>query len=124
MSQKRPAAPAGAASGAEINAGNPDFKLRWHNTLKYRAAVRSGKQQATLQSNGNNDDSNRNFNRGLISNRLNLVSEFDARIGAFGTHLCGEAWHDKVYTRRNDNPGSASGASPNPAVFAPERPAP
>lgn len=106
------------ASAAEIDTANPDLKLRWDNTVKYSAAVRTGKPSDTLLGNPNNDDGDRNFNRGLISNRLDLLSELDAQIGAFGARLSAAAWYDTVYNRSNDNPGFAGGAAPNQTSVA------
>ncbi|MBI3368430.1 MAG: DUF1302 domain-containing protein [Burkholderiales bacterium] len=103
----------GAASAAEFDTGNPDLKLRWDNTVKYSAAVRTGKPSDTLLSNANNDDGDRNFKRGLISNRLDLFSELDAQIGNFGARVSAAAWYDTAYNRSNDNPGFARGAAPN-----------
>jgi Protein of unknown function (DUF1302) len=108
----------GLASAAEIDTGDPDLKLRWDNTLKYSAAARVGKQSETLLSNVNNDDGDRNFGRGLVSNRLDLLSELDAQIGAFGARVSGAAWYDTVYNRSNDNPGPAGGAAPNQTSVA------
>lgn len=108
----------GAASAAEIDTGNPDFKLRWDNTVKYSAAARTGKQSATLLSNPNNDDGDRNFSRGLISNRLDLLSELDAQIGNVGARVSAAAWYDTVYNRSNDNPGLAGGGTPNQTSVA------
>lgn len=102
-----------AAHAVEIDVGNPDLKLRWDNTVKYSAAVRTGKQSDALLANPNNDDGDRNFSRGLISNRLDLLSELDAQIGAFGGRVSAAAWYDTVYNRHNDNPGFAGGAAPN-----------
>ena len=103
----------GATTAAEIDTGNPDLKLRWDNTIKYSAAVRTGKRSDALLSNANNDDGDRNFNRGLTSNRLDLLSELDAQIGAFGARVSAAAWYDTVYNRSNDNPGFAGGGTPN-----------
>ncbi len=120
----RPAATAalllmlGAAQAAEFELGEGDLKLRWDNTLKYSAAARTGKPQASLLASANGDDGDRNFGRGLISNRLDLLSEFDARLGAWGLRVSAAGWYDDVYTRRNDNPGPAGGAVPN-AVSVP-----
>jgi hypothetical protein len=103
----------GAAAAAEIDTGNPDFKLRWDNTVKYSAAARTGKQSGAVLGNANNDDGDRNFNRGLISNRADLLSELDAQIGSFGARISAAAWYDSVYNRSNDNPGFAGGGTPN-----------
>jgi hypothetical protein len=102
-----------AADAAEIDTGIPDLKLRWDNTVKYSGAVRTGKQSDTLLSNSNNDDGDRNFKRGLISNRIDLLSELDAQLGNFGGRISAAGWYDTVYNRSNDNPGAAGGASPN-----------
>jgi hypothetical protein len=115
----RPVAAAAAAmlaahAGAmEIDVGNPDVKLRWDNTVKYSAAGRMGKQDEGLLVNANNDDGDRNFGRGLISNRLDLLSEADLQYRNFGARVSGAAWYDTVYNRSNDNPGFAGGAFPN-----------
>src|SRR5689334_3516154 len=58
----------------EINGGNPDVKVRWDNTLKYSAAFRLKDASDALVNNPpasiNQDDGDRNFGMGLISNRL------------------------------------------------------
>jgi hypothetical protein len=90
-----------------------DWSVRWDNTLKYSNAVRLKEQSARLISNANEDDGDRNFDRGLISNRLDLFSEFDVQRQGWGARLSGAAWYDQVYNSRNDNPGFQGGAFPN-----------
>lgn len=113
------AAMACACSGAgavELETGNPDLSLRWDNTVKYTAAWRLNKQSSELTSPfaANNDDGDRNFDRGLISNRFDLLSEFDLVYAKrYGLRLSGAAWYDQVYNQKNDNPGFAGGAFPN-----------
>jgi hypothetical protein len=105
---------AAQAGAAEIDVGNSDVKLRWDNTVKYSAAARVGKPHDTLLTgNVNNDDGDRNFGRGLISNRVDLLSEADVTFRGFGARVSGAAWYDTVYNRDNDNPGFAGGAFPN-----------
>jgi Protein of unknown function (DUF1302) len=101
------------ASAMEIDVGNPDVKLNWDNTVKYSAAARVGKPEAGLLANPNTDDGNRNFGRGLVSSRLDLLSEMDLQYRNVGLRLSGAAWYDSVYNRTNDNPGLAGGAFPN-----------
>lgn len=80
------------------------IKMRWDNTVKYSLAKRLGEQDATLLANPNTDDPNRNFRKGgLISNRVDLLSEFDLRYGEAGLSLSGAAWYDEVFNRRNNN---------------------
>ncbi|MFJ1255408.1 DUF1302 domain-containing protein, partial [Cupriavidus sp. CuC1] len=81
----------------------PDAKLRWDNTFKYSAAVRVKEASPALTGNANYDDGDRNFSRGLISNRLDWLSEFDLTYRNFGARVSGAAWYDSIYNRHNDN---------------------
>jgi hypothetical protein len=90
-----------------------DWSIRWDNTVKYSNAFRLKEQSPGLTGNANLDDGDRNFDRGLISHRLDLLSEFDVLYRGFGVRLSGAAWYDQVYNSRNDNPGFAGGAFPN-----------
>ena len=51
--------------------------VRWDNTLRYTAAVRAFSRDSELVANPNWDDGDRNFDPGLISNRLDLLSELE-----------------------------------------------
>jgi hypothetical protein len=94
------------AHGTEFETGNPDLKIRWDNTLKYSAAFRVKDQSERLKVDPNQDDGVRNFDRGLVSNRLDLLSEFDATYKNFGVRLSGAAWYDSQYSGTNDNDSS------------------
>lgn len=106
---------AGGAQAFEIDTGNPDFKLRWDNTLKYSAAARIAKRSPGLSqtvfgptgvvgaNNLNQDDGDNNFSRGIVSNRLDLLSELDASYGNVGGRLSAAAWYDAYYNRGNQN---------------------
>ncbi|MBI5444344.1 MAG: DUF1302 domain-containing protein [Deltaproteobacteria bacterium] len=98
--------PAGAF---RLNTGNPDLKLSWDNTVKYSVAARVEGRADKLVADPNQDDGDRTFDRGLISNRFDLLSEFDAIYKKdFGIRLSGAAWYDLVYNRStdNDSPGT------------------
>lgn len=58
------------AAAIDIDAGNPDVQMRWDNTIKYSDAFRMKSQSGALTNNINLDDGDRNFNKGLISNRI------------------------------------------------------
>jgi hypothetical protein len=89
------------------------LKLDWTNTLRYGAAYRLKNADPAL-AHPNGDDGDRNFNRGLVSNRLELLSELDAVSNSgFGARLSAAGWYDAAYDGRNDNPGFAGGAFPN-----------
>lgn len=133
----RPALLAAAAVAAcsaqafEIDTGNPDLKLRWDNTLRYSAASRLADRSPGLSStafgptgivganNLNQDDGDNNFGRGLVSSRLDLLSELDASYGAFGARVSAAAWYDTVYNRATNN-NSTSGNHAPPSAFPDE----
>src|SRR5690606_7310248 len=57
------------------------------------------------------DDGNRNFKKGLISNRVDWLSELDVVYAKrYGFRLSGAAWYDSVYNQRNDHdsPGTSN----------------
>ncbi|RJG04614.1 DUF1302 domain-containing protein [Noviherbaspirillum sedimenti] len=104
--------------GSSVNAftietDTPGLKMTWDNTIKYSNAFRVKGQNPVLLGNPNADDGNRNFNKGVISNRLDILSEFDVQYEDMGARISGAAWYDSVYNRSNDNPGFAGGAFPN-----------
>ncbi|MBT0961182.1 DUF1302 domain-containing protein [Denitromonas iodatirespirans] len=100
--------PTSAALAFDIDTGNPDIRLRWDNTVSYTAGFRAQDQSDTLTADRNQDDGNRNFGTGLISNRIDLLSELDLTYGNFGARLSGAAWYDDVYNRSNDNDSPAT----------------
>jgi hypothetical protein len=102
---------ASAAQAFQIDTGNPDLSLRWDNTLKYSAAWRLKDPSSKLsegQTALNQNDGDHNFGKGLISNRLDILSELDIGFHNFGARLSGAAWYDTVYQDRNDNNDAAS----------------
>jgi hypothetical protein len=97
-----------AAHAAPIDVGNPDVKLRWDNTLKYSSAFRLNDRSDVVMADARTDDGDRNFGRGLISNRLDWLSELDASYKDFGARVSAAAWYDTVYNRSNDNNSPAT----------------
>lgn len=90
------------------------LKFTWNNTFRYSAGFRLKGQNPALVANPNADDGDRNFDKGLISNRIELLSELDAvSRNGFGARISAAGWYDSVYNRNNDNPGFAGGAFPN-----------
>jgi hypothetical protein len=135
----RPALLAVAACSAcsvhafEIDTGQPDVKLRWDNTLRYSAASRLAERSPGLSStrfgptgivganNLNQDDGDNNFSRGLVSSRLDLLSELDASAGNFGARVSAAAWYDAVYNRTNNNTSFSSNHVPGNAFASDTR---
>ena len=52
--------------------------MRWDNTVRYNLGVRAQSQNNAILGNPNFDDGDRNFSNGsLVTNRFDLLSEFD-----------------------------------------------
>lgn len=90
------------------------LKVDWTNSLRYSAMFRTQARDSGLLSNPNLDDGDRNFSRGLVSNRGEIFSELDvSSVNGYGARVSAAGWYDTVYNRHNDNPGIAGGAYPN-----------
>src|ERR1700712_3065007 len=81
-----------AAHAFQVDTGNPDFSLRWDNTVKYSAAWRTQNPSSKLTEGQvalNQDDGDRAFKKGLISNRTDILSELDMSFKNVGARLSG-----------------------------------
>ena len=109
----------GTVQAFQIDTGNPDLRMSWDNTIKYSAAwrlnnARDSVADSSVGVQANTNDGSQNFDRGLISNRFDLLTEFDLRYKRnYGLRLSGAAWYDDVYNKSNDNPGDLGGALVN-----------
>ncbi len=90
------------ASAIEIDTGNPDWKLRWDTTVKYSLMQRLKDASPILSAQApltvNQDDGENNFKKGLVSNRLDLLTELDLAGPGYGARVSGAAWYDSVYS--------------------------
>jgi hypothetical protein len=111
------AASAPAAHAFELM--NQDgFKIVWDTNIKYSNAWRLKDPSATLTAEVNQDDGDRNFEKGMISNRLDVLSEMDLTYGNFGARVSGAGWYDTIYNNDTDND---SPATVNSFSVAPDR---
>ena len=110
-----------SARAMDFDTGNPDLKLRWDNSVKYSAAFRVRDPSAVLLSDPNQDDGDRDFRKkGLVSNRVDLLSDLDlVWQDAFGLRVSGAAWYDTAYNRHdeNDSPMTVNADSVAPNQF-------
>lgn len=106
-----------AAQAFTIDTGEPDVTARWDNTFKYSTGVRLKSPSTTLtgSSNPNLDDGDRNFKKGLISNRVDWLSEFDLSYHGVGARVSTAAWYDTVYNTHTDNDTGFSNSTSVPA---------
>ena len=82
--------------------------VRWDNTLRYSAGFRLFPYDAALVSDPNYDDGDRNFAPGIVSDRLDLLSEIDASYGDMGLRVSVAGRYDTVYHQRNANDSPAT----------------
>jgi len=95
--------------GFEIPTGNEDMKLRWDNTFRYTLSQRVKGQNDAILKSPNNDDGDRNFDVGIVSNRLDILSEVDAVYkDSYGFRLSGAGWYDQRYDDNLDNNSPAT----------------
>jgi hypothetical protein len=98
----------GTAHAGEIETGNPDLAVRWDNTVKYNYGYRINQQDQAILKSANFDDGDRNFNRGTVSSRVDLLSEFDLVYQkTMGVRVSGAGWFDGAYNHL-DNTNVAS----------------
>lgn len=89
---------AGSAGAVEIQTGNPDLVLRWDTTVKVNLANRVDDEDASILASPNYDDGNRNFGRGMVSERLDLLTEFDfVWQDRLGFRVSAAGWWDLAY---------------------------
>ena len=101
-------------SAFEIKTGNDEIKVNWDNTVRYNFGVRAQGQDQGLLKSPNQDDGNRNFPNGVVTNRVDLLSEFDAVFNKdYGFRISGAFWYDQRY---HDPLGNDSVATSNHLV--------
>ena len=95
-SGQSPAANSDSAEKADTSGGGEPVKLEWNTKFAYSPIFRVAKQSQELINTAydpeamNLDDGDRNFHRGLVSNRVDVFSELDVtfgqRLGNTGEH--------------------------------------
>lgn len=97
----------GQAQAFEFDMGDSELKVRWDNTLKYSTIYRlhdPDSEQIARYAGSPAGDGDRNFKKGIASNRIDLLTEFDAvHAGNKGIRISGTGWYDDVYQHSNDN---------------------
>jgi len=90
---------AGSACAIEIDLGNPDYRLRFDNTVRYNLGVRVEDQDSRIMNTPNYDESNGKFGQGdVVTNRVDLLTEVDfAYKYLWGARVSAAAWYDDAY---------------------------
>ncbi len=86
------------------------WSVQWDTSVKYSLAFRTQTQDPVLigPTALNADDGDRNFKPGLISNRLDVLSELDIAYKKFGFRFSAAGWGDEVYNADNSNRSPAT----------------
>jgi hypothetical protein len=102
------------AFAIELKSDDPDTRMRLDFTPKVSLAYRLKDPSAVLTSPAargdggvtNENDGDLNFGKGVVSNRMDLLTEFDYSRNNWGLRFSHAAWYDSKYLGRNDNPGT------------------
>jgi hypothetical protein len=94
---------AGNTTAAPIDLGNPDFQLRWDNTIRYNLGIRAQGKEGALSKSPTQQIGDNKFDRGdVVTNRVDVLSEMDLVYKEdYGARVSAAGWYDNAY--RNDN---------------------
>jgi hypothetical protein len=95
------------AHAFELDTGNPDWAVRFDNSVKYNYGVRTENADQRMLKTPNNNDGDYNFRKAgtTITDRVDLLTELDVvHQGNKGFRISAASWYDKAY----DNVGSSS----------------
>ena len=88
---------------------SPDLEVRFDNTIKYNLMSRVESQDKDVTNSANPnlfDDADLGFDKGIVSNRFDLLSELEVVWKQnFGFRVSAASWHDQAYGDSNDHPG-------------------
>ncbi|MNF52344.1 hypothetical protein D3C84_336880 [compost metagenome] len=122
-----------SAHAFELDTGSEDWAIRFDNTVKYNYGVRTESADKRLLGTPNSNDGDYNFRKAgtNITNRVDLLTEFDVVYqNRMGFRVSAASWYDKAYdnTGSNSNPfvngndefssiSGWGGNPPAPAIF-------
>ncbi len=97
------------AQAIELDTGNPDWTVRFDNTVKYNYGVRTESADKRMLATPNNNDGDYNFRKAgtNITHRVDLLTEMDVVYqNHMGFRVSAASWYDKAYenTGSNSNP--------------------
>jgi hypothetical protein len=98
-----------SSAQAAVIIDEEDLSLRWDNTIRYNYGVRMRSPQGCILNSPNYDDGDRNFAKGTITNRLDLLSEMDLNYKKnYGLRVSAAFWYDQRYHDPLDNDSLAT----------------
>jgi hypothetical protein len=110
-----PVANSDSAEKVITSGGRAPISVEWNTKFAYSPIFRVAKMSDKLTSTAYNpnavnlDDGDRNFHRGLVSNRVDVFSELNVHFGRdWGIRASTEAWGDPIYNQRTANNSPAT----------------
>jgi hypothetical protein len=97
---------------------NDGTTINFNNTLEYSVGERTSPESPVFQNNPNLNDGDNNLRAGIISNRIDLLSEFNIAKNGFGFDGSVDSFYDSVYNQKTQN---TDGFSYNPATQPPNK---
>ncbi|WP_296254235.1 MULTISPECIES: DUF1302 domain-containing protein [unclassified Pseudomonas] len=99
---------AGSVRADSIDLANPDYQLRWDNTVRYTLGVRAEGQDKRIMNNPSYDESDGKFDKGdVVTNRVDVLSEVDfSYLNDWGARVSGAGWYDQAYHDHDVEPSN------------------
>jgi len=125
--EQSPVANSDSAEKVITSGGRAPISVEWNTKFAYSPIFRVAKMSDKLTSTAYNpnavnlDDGDRDFHRGLVSNRVDVFSELDVHFGQdWGIRASTEAWGDPIYNQRtaNNSPSTWNALSSDSQHFA------
>lgn len=105
---------AGVQSALAFDLGNDDIHVNWTNTVRYNLGMRAQDADPRILSNHNYDESDSKFARkgDVVTNRIDLLSEFDINYRKqFGFRMSAAGWYDNAYQNHDVHTTAPGGYS-------------
>lgn len=100
-----------AAYAFTYQSGN-GLVVRLDNTIQYSVAERTAPESSFFANNANANDGDNNLRAGIVSNRVDLITDFDISDNGYGFDASADSFYDTVYNQKTQN---TSGATYNAA---------
>jgi len=87
------------AHAVSFDLSNPDYRLRWDNTVRYNLGMRMDGQDSRIMNTPTYDESDSKFGKhDIVTNRVDLFSEVDfSYLNEWGARLSLAGWYDNAY---------------------------
>ncbi|WP_249674733.1 DUF1302 domain-containing protein [Pseudomonas abieticivorans] len=87
------------AHAVSFDMSNPDYRLRWDNTVRYNLGMRMDGQDSRIMNTPTYDESDSKFGKhDIVTDRVDLLSEVDfSYLNEWGARMSLAGWYDNAY---------------------------